>query len=149
MMQTVKTNTTPLAGSRMQSQLYAVQECLRSAIASIRAHGLRSFLTMLGIIIGVSSVICVIALVQGLSQSISQQFEGLGSNTLTLRSETPFEDVLRGKRNRLRPADLEQLKFRVEVVKCAVVPMWLTDSCRERPAAIRMCKKRFPNMVAF
>ena len=88
-----------------------------SALASIRAHGLRSFLTMLGIIIGVASVICVIALVQGLSQSISQQFQGLGSNTLTLRAETPFEDQLRGKRNRLRVSDLDQLKFRIEGIK--------------------------------
>ncbi len=102
---------------RMQSSFYALQECLRSAIASIRAHALRSFLTMLGIIIGVASVICVIALVQGLSQSISQQFQDLGSNTLTLRADKPFEDALRGKRNRLRVSDLEQLKFRVEGIK--------------------------------
>jgi putative ABC transport system permease protein len=106
-----------LRTSRVQSSFYAVQECLRSALASIRAHGLRSFLTMLGIIIGVASVICVIALVQGLSQSISQQFQGLGSNTLTLRAETPFEDQLRGKRNRLKVSDLDQLKFRIEGIK--------------------------------
>jgi putative ABC transport system permease protein len=93
---------------------YALQECLRSALASIRAHGLRSLLTMLGLIIGVASVICVIGLVQGLSSSISAQFEGLGSSTLTLRSFTPLEDQLRGKRNRLRPTDLDELRFRVE-----------------------------------
>jgi putative ABC transport system permease protein len=106
-----------LRTNRAQSSFYAVQECLRSALASIRAHGLRSFLTMLGIIIGVASVICVIALVQGLSQSISQQFQGLGSNTLTLRSDTPLEDALRGKRNRLKVSDLDQLKFRIEGIK--------------------------------
>jgi putative ABC transport system permease protein len=103
-----------LESGRVASGLYALQECVRSAIGSIRAHGLRSFLTMLGIIIGVASVICVIALVQGLSQSISRQFQGLGSNNLTLRAETPFEDQLRGKRNRLRPSDLDQLKYRIE-----------------------------------
>jgi putative ABC transport system permease protein len=69
---------------------------------------------MLGIIIGVASVICVIGLVQGLSSSISAQFEGLGSSTLTLRSFTPLEDQLRGKFNRLRPTDLEELRYRVE-----------------------------------
>ncbi|MCA3000459.1 MAG: ABC transporter permease [Rhodocyclaceae bacterium] len=100
--------------NRVLSNFYAVQECLHSAIASIQAHGLRSFLTMLGIIIGVGSVICVVALVQGLSQSISRQFQDLGSNTLTLRSETPLEDQLRGKRNRLRPTDLDQLKYRID-----------------------------------
>jgi len=101
----------PGAATRL---VYAVQECLRSALASIRAHGLRSLLTMLGIIIGVASVICVIGLVQGLSSSISAQFEGLGSSTLTLRSFTPLEDQLRGKFNRLRPTDLEELRYRVE-----------------------------------
>ena len=94
--------------------VYASEECLRSALASIRAHGLRSFLTMLGVIIGVASVICVIALVQGLSRSITQQFEGLGSSTLTLRSYTPLEDQLRGKLNRLQPTDLEELRFRID-----------------------------------
>ncbi len=108
--------------NRVLSNFYAVQECLRSALASIRAHGLRSFLTMLGIIIGVASVICVVALVQGLSQSISQQFQGLGSNNLTLRADTPYEDLLRGKRNRLRTNDLDQLKYRIDGIK-NITPM--------------------------
>ena len=101
----------PGAAARL---VYAIGECLRSALASIRAHGLRSLLTMLGVIIGVASVICVIGLVQGLSSSISAQFEGLGSSTLTLRSFTPLEDQLRGKVNRLRPSDLDELRFRVD-----------------------------------
>jgi putative ABC transport system permease protein len=99
---------------KAQRLLYAVQECLRSAMSSIRAHRLRSFLTMLGVIIGVSSVICVIALVQGLSSTISQQLEGLGSSTLTLRAETPLEDRLRGQINRLRLADVDELRYRMD-----------------------------------
>ncbi|MCE2661173.1 MAG: ABC transporter permease, partial [Rubrivivax sp.] len=70
--------------------LYALLECLRSAQTSVRAYGLRSVLTMLGIVIGVASVICVVALVQGLSQSVTQEFQGLGGNMLTLRAETPL-----------------------------------------------------------
>ena len=50
-------------------------ESIRSALASIRAHRLRSFLTSLGIVIGVASVITVISLIQGLSKSVSDQFE--------------------------------------------------------------------------
>src|SRR5262245_51453354 len=101
-------------GTRFQEWVYATQECLRSALASVRAHKMRSFLTVLGVIIGISSVICVFALMQGLTSSITQQFEGLGSTTLTLRAYTPVADALRGKINRLRPADLEQLKFRID-----------------------------------
>jgi putative ABC transport system permease protein len=94
--------------------LYALQECLRSALSSIRQHRLRSFLTMLGIIIGVASVICVIAMVQGMSSRISQLFEGLGSSSLTLRAETPLQDQLRGKINRLRLTDLDELRYRID-----------------------------------
>jgi len=102
--------------------IYAIQECLRSALAAIRAHGLRSFLTMLGVIIGVASVICVIALVQGMSSSIAQQFQGLGSNTLTVRSDTPREDQLRGQVNRLRLTDVDELRYRIDGIS-NITPM--------------------------
>ena len=95
-------------------RLYALQECLRSAAASIRAHGLRSLLTMLGVIIGVASVICVIALLQGLSGTITAQFQGLGSSTLTLRADTPLSDQLRGQVNRLRVTDVDELRYRMD-----------------------------------
>jgi putative ABC transport system permease protein len=101
---------------------YALQECLRSAMSSIQAHRLRSFLTMLGVIIGVSSVICVIALVQGMSASIAEQFAGLGSSTLTLRAETPEEDRLRGQVNRLKLSDVEDLRYRMEGIR-DITPM--------------------------
>jgi putative ABC transport system permease protein len=101
---------------------YALQECLRSAMSSIQAHRLRSFLTMLGVIIGVSSVICVIALVQGMSSSISEQFAGLGSSTLTLRAETPVEDQLRGQVNRLKLTDVDDLRYRMEGIR-NITPM--------------------------
>ena len=94
--------------------LYAIQECVRSALSAIQQHRLRSFLTMLGIIIGVASVICVIAMVQGMSSRISQLFEGLGSSALTLQADTSFEDRLRGKVNRLRLTDLDELRYRVD-----------------------------------
>ena len=45
--------------------MYNVVESLRSAFQSIRAHALRSFLTTLGIIIAVMSVIAVVSLIQG------------------------------------------------------------------------------------
>jgi putative ABC transport system permease protein len=93
---------------------YAIQECLRSALSTIQSHRLRSFLTMLGIIIGVASVICVIALVQGMTKSISDQFSGLGSTTLTLRADTPVADQMRGKFNRLRFSDLDELRYRID-----------------------------------
>ncbi|WP_167759866.1 ABC transporter permease [Massilia horti] len=92
-------------------------ESLRSALMSIRAHRLRSFLTSLGIIIGVASVITVISLIQGLSKSVSDQFEGLGGNGLTLRPHNEFKDIMRGKINYLRFDDVEQLRLRVDEIR--------------------------------
>jgi putative ABC transport system permease protein len=100
-------------GNRLQAFFYAVQECLRSALGSIRSHRMRSFLTMLGVIIGVASVICIVSLLQGLTQSVMNEFQGIGGNTLIIHSHTSQEDRLIGKWNKIRPADLELVKYRV------------------------------------
>jgi putative ABC transport system permease protein len=92
-------------------------ESVRSALASIRAHQLRSFLTSLGIVIGVASVITVISLIQGLSKSVSDQFMGLGGNGLTVQPHNEFKEVMRGKINYLRFEDVEQLRLRVDEIK--------------------------------
>ena len=63
---------------------FAATEGARAAIASIQAHAFRSFLTALGIVIGVASVIAMVSIIQGLSFMIGQQFQGLGSNSVTV-----------------------------------------------------------------
>ena len=92
-------------------------ESLRSALLSIRAHRLRSFLTSLGIIIGVASVITVISLIQGLSNSVSAQFAGLGGNGLTIVARNEFKDVMRGKISFLRFDDVDQVRRHVDGVR--------------------------------
>ena len=89
--------------------MYSLIESVRSALQSIRAHAFRSFLTTLGIIIGVASVIAVVSVIQGLSYSISSSFKGLGTNSLTIRADTSFEEALQGKQNRLSINDYNQL----------------------------------------
>lgn len=59
-----------------------IKETFRVSIRAIKANGMRSFLTMLGIIIGVSAVILLVSLGQGASNSITAQIQGLGSNLL-------------------------------------------------------------------
>ncbi|MBS2771643.1 FtsX-like permease family protein [Anoxybacillus sp. PDR2] len=54
------------------------------AMRSIRGNKLRSFLTMLGIIIGVSSVIVLISIGQGSSKAVAEQINQLGTNLLTV-----------------------------------------------------------------
>lgn len=57
-------------------------ESLRVSFRSIRANGLRSILTMLGIIIGVAAVIAMVAIGEGTSARVASQINGLGSNLL-------------------------------------------------------------------
>jgi putative ABC transport system permease protein len=54
------------------------------AMRSIQGNKLRSFLTMLGIIIGVSSVIVLISIGQGSSEAVTSQINRLGTNLLTV-----------------------------------------------------------------
>jgi putative ABC transport system permease protein len=93
---------------------FALFESSRAAFVSIFAHGLRSFLTTLGIVIGVASVIAVVSVTQGMSAFIGNTFSSLGSNSLTIESYTPLEDQMKGIRARLTPNDLELIEKRAD-----------------------------------
>src|SRR3989442_10810700 len=54
------------------------------ALTALRAHKLRSFLTLLGAIVGVSSVIAVVSLVQGLNQYVARELTSSGSNVFSI-----------------------------------------------------------------
>jgi putative ABC transport system permease protein len=59
-------------------------ELFQMAMATIRSNPLRTVLTMLGVIIGVASVITLVSIGQGTSKAIEKQYEGLGTNLLTV-----------------------------------------------------------------
>ena len=61
-----------------------ILELLLTAIDTIRANKVRAFLTTLGVIIGVLSVILLVALGEGAKQYLSDTFAGLGSNLLQI-----------------------------------------------------------------
>ena len=102
--------------------MYAFMESLRSALYAIRAHKLRSFLTTLGIIIGVMAVVTVVSLIQGFSQSISSQFAGFGTDSLTVRSYLPFKEQLQGKTAYITPDDMLAIQHEVPGIS-GVTPM--------------------------
>lgn len=62
-----------------------VQNLFQIAFRAIAANKLRSFLTMLGIIIGVASVITMLAIGQGSKKSIQKQISEMGSNMIMIR----------------------------------------------------------------
>ncbi|WP_242485350.1 ABC transporter permease [Peribacillus sp. TH24] len=62
----------------------SLSESMKMAIRSIKANKVRAFLTMLGIIIGVASVIVLVSIGQGSSQSVQEEINSLGTNLLTV-----------------------------------------------------------------
>ena len=102
--------------------MYTLLESLRSALRAIRAHKLRSFLTTLGIIIGVMAVVTIVSLIQGFSQSISSQFAGFGADSLTITSYLPFKEQLEGKVARITPDDMLAIQHEVPGIS-GVTPM--------------------------
>lgn len=91
----------------------ALMEAFRAALSSLMANRMRSFLTTLGILIGTGSVIAVVSLVQGFSESIKGQFADIGGGTMSLQAENNFEDASAGKINNIHYADVEVLRYRI------------------------------------
>jgi putative ABC transport system permease protein len=60
------------------------RKLVRMAISSVLANKIRSFLTMLGIIIGISSVIALVGMGQGTKDKVASQIESLGTNLITV-----------------------------------------------------------------
>ena len=59
-------------------------ESFKMAVSNIRTSKMRSFLTMLGIIIGVAAVIVIVGLGNGMEIYMTEQFESMGTNTLSV-----------------------------------------------------------------
>jgi putative ABC transport system permease protein len=70
-------------------------ETLKLAFAAIWAHKLRSFLTLLGMIIGVTAFMVVLSLLQGFNLYIDEKIAGIGSNLITVQrfSFDDFKDT--------------------------------------------------------
>jgi len=62
----------------------SIKNTLKMAFKSILSNKMRTFLTMLGIIIGVFSVIVMVSIGQGATAQVTESVQGMGSNLLTL-----------------------------------------------------------------
>jgi len=61
-------------------------EMLRTSLTALRAHKLRTSLSVLGIVIGVAAVVAIIALVNGATAEVKEQIAGLGMRTITINT---------------------------------------------------------------
>jgi putative ABC transport system permease protein len=88
-----------------------VKEIIAVALGAIRANAMRSFLTTLGIIIGVAAVIAMVALGEGAQRSVEQQIQRMGTNVLTIRpGQSMFGGVSREGTTKLTLEDAEALR---------------------------------------
>ncbi len=86
-----------------------ITEAVGISIGSIRAHKLRSFLTLLGLIIGVMTLILVMTIVQGANTYVEEKVANLGTNVLRVSriplAVTDFQEFMRAQRNKLLEMD--------------------------------------------
>jgi len=92
----------------------AFLETLRLAMDTLRVHKLRTFLTLLGVILAVFTLVLVMSVVEGLNRYIAQQVANLGSKTLIFTRFgiiTNFQDFIKAqKRPPLRTDDYEYVR---------------------------------------
>lgn len=84
-------------------------ESFKMATSAIMAHKLRALLTMLGIVIGIASVISVVALGRGTQQQVLSNINNLGTNTMTIMNGTGFGDRRANLTKNLTVSDAELL----------------------------------------
>ncbi|WP_445114947.1 MacB family efflux pump subunit [Acinetobacter sp. WZC-1] len=93
-----------------RSALDRFAEAFHMALLAMNAHRMRTFLTMLGIIIGIASVVSIVALGNGSKAQILDNIKGLGTNTITVYQGRGFGDNSRTAQTKtLIPADAEAL----------------------------------------
>ena len=78
--------------SSWRSAVDRLGEAFRMALLAMNAHRMRTFLTMLGIIIGIASVVSVVALGNGSQKQILENISSLGTNTITVFQGRGFGD---------------------------------------------------------
>ena len=106
-------DATPVAGRGSVGIMRKLFMVLRVAAGSLIVHKMRSFLTMLGVVIGVGAVIALVAVGQGAQAQVVSQFQSLGSNLLTVTAGTNFGFSRSGLQQSVRQltnADVEAIR---------------------------------------
>ncbi|SUI58442.1 MacB family efflux pump subunit [Shewanella morhuae] len=85
-------------------------EALKMALLAMSTHRLRTFLTMLGIIIGIASVVSVVALGEGSQREILNSISSMGTNTIDIRPGSGFGDRRSARVRTLTGNDASALK---------------------------------------
>jgi putative ABC transport system permease protein len=96
----------------------------RLGLKSLLLHPMRSFLTVVGIFIGVASVIWLLAIGEGISREAQRQIEDLGADTIIVRSIKPPSEVTSGNRGPtpygLKRSEFDTLVATIPTIKSAL-----------------------------
>ncbi|MEN3111688.1 MacB family efflux pump subunit [Uliginosibacterium paludis] len=84
-------------------------EAFRMAVVAMASHRMRTFLTMLGIIIGIASVVSVVALGKGSQESVLKNISAMGTNTIDVYPGAGFGDIRSARVQTLVSSDADAL----------------------------------------
>lgn len=105
----LKEDKPDISRNKTEMLKYSFIESFKMSVQAIFANKLRSLLTMLGIIIGIASVVSVVALGNASQAKIMAQINAMGTNTINIMSGTGFGDMRSGKIKTLKVRDSEYL----------------------------------------
>ncbi len=100
----------------MMISLVEIREGIILALGSLKANKFRSFMTMLGVLIGVASVIGMASIIAALDNQVNQEIEGFGANSIFVTKfpvDTNYGELTEEERNR-KPIDYEATKAIME-----------------------------------
>jgi macrolide transport system ATP-binding/permease protein len=132
---------------RRRSRLGDWQEALKSAVRSLHSNLFRTALTLLGIVIGVASVITMLAIGEGARKDVVDRISTMGSDLLLVRPGGPDQRGGRWSVTTLVPADFKAIN-EIEGVLAAIPELTggqtLRYSNRDHSAEINATSFRFP-----
>lgn len=92
-----------------------LRESIAVALDTLWSHKLRSFLTLLGIIVSIWTLVAVVSLVQGVNQYVGDKIARLGSNIISVQQfsleELTDQKLLRAAQRRNRPISLAEFEY--------------------------------------
>ena len=95
-----------------------LHESLSMALASLRSNKLRTFLTLLGVIIGVLTIIAVVSVIQGLNNYVYTKMSFYGANDFSVTKFSPFISTIKEFTEQMKRKDLTMNEVRLLRERC-------------------------------
>jgi putative ABC transport system permease protein len=120
-----------------------VRESFAIAMASLRANKLRTFLTLLGIIIGVLTIIAVVTVIQGLNNYVYTKMSFFGANDFSVSKFSMIGTSIKEFKEQLKRRDLTMVETKLLREKCASCE--LVGASAETTLTVKFGSRTLPN----